>query len=91
MILHEDSGGAAFEGFSIFVEDYRSKPLNKLQLPHWTARSVSWATVPLKNFHKALFKMAEDQELLIELQYPQYPKSHIASARLEADQYNPKD
>lgn len=34
--------------------------------------------------------MAEDQELLIELQYPQYPKSHIASTR-EADQYNPKD
>ncbi len=34
---HEESLGAVAEGFSIFVKVYRSKPVNKLQLSHWTA------------------------------------------------------
>lgn len=34
---HEESEGAVAEGAGIFVEVYRSKPVNKLQLSHWTA------------------------------------------------------
>lgn len=60
MLHYEDSGGVVFEGFGIFVEDYRSKPLSKLQLPHWTV--ICELGHSTETF-KALFKMAEDQEL----------------------------
>lgn len=56
---HEESGGAVSKGFGIFVEDYRSKPVNKLQLSHWTA-ICELAHSTTQNISKALFKMTEE-------------------------------
>ncbi len=78
---HEESLGAVAEGFSIFVKVYRSKPVNKLQLSHWTTICKLGPQYHSKTFLKLYLKWWKSKNsglcTLIELQYPQDPNSHV--------------